>query len=87
MLKNKLKAVMLVLLISGCTETIPVKLALPDAPDYEHNVASGITPNRDSKGILMDYKVTIESMVKLSKNKALCREDNTILRAIILTTH
>jgi hypothetical protein len=89
-LKKKLKMVTLVLLtISAisCSETIPVKLQLPEMPRYYHNVTDGITVNRDTKGKLIDYSVSIESMLKLGKNKALCREDNTVLRAIILTTH
>jgi len=89
-LKKKLEMVMLALLtISaiGCTQVIPVRLELPEVPSYYHDVSSGITANRDTKGKLLDYSITTHSMVNLAKNKALCREDNSILRAIILTTH
>ncbi len=86
----KLKMAILALLtISSisCTEVIPVKLELPEMPSYYHGVTDGIVVNRDTKGKLLDYTVSIHSMVKIGKNKAMCREDNTVLRAIILTTH
>jgi len=90
MLKNKLKTVTLVLLtisFISCAQVVPVKLSLPELPDYEHNISSGIRANRDTKGGVLDFTVSVESMENLAKNKALCREDNTVLRAIILTTH
>lgn len=86
-LKKKFAAVMLALLMTSCTQIIPVKLNLPEAPNYYHGVTDGIQANRDIRDKLLNYTVSIDAMVKLAKNKALCREDNTVLRAIILTTH
>lgn len=86
---KKLKTVMLAVLIASlfaCTE-VPVRLELPDKPGYYHDISSGVIANRDVKGTLLDYTVSLNSMTKLAKNKALCRESNKVLRAIILTTH
>jgi len=86
MLMKKLEMVMLAALMTSCTE-VPVRLELPVEPGYYHDISSGVIANRERSGELIDYTVSLNSMVNLAKNKVLCREYSDTLRAIILTTH
>lgn len=90
MLIKKLAVVMLALLtISSiaCARIIPVKLELPKKPTYSHEISKGVEAIYNTTDSLIYYKVTIGSMNRIAKNKALCREDNQTLRSIIKTTH
>jgi len=71
----------------ACTRVLPVKLELPNKPSYYHDVSSGVIAIENRGGSIMHFTVTRESMKKLAKNTAMCREYNTTLRKIILTTH
>lgn len=87
---NKLMlATLAVLTISSiaCTRVIPVKLELPKKPIYNDGITNGIIAVYNRTDQIMYYKVSIGSIKKLAKNKALCREDNKTLRAIIKTTY
>ena len=90
MLMKKSKMVMLAVLIVSsisCTRAIPVKLELPKEPSYYDHISNGIEVIQDDQGAVKHFIVNVKAMSKLAKNKALCREDNKTLRAIIQTTH
>lgn len=90
MLIKKFQMVMLaVLTVSSiaCTRVIPVKLNLPDRPSYFTDISPGVRTIEDRAGNVIHFIVEVEAMKKLAKNRALCREDNKVLRQIILTTH
>lgn len=86
---KKFQMVILAVLIVNsisCARVIPVKLELPNKPTYHTDISKGVTTIQDGDQIV-HFIVTMESMKKLAKNKAVCREDNDTLRKIIKTTH
>ncbi len=71
----------------SCTRSIPVRLELPNKPSYFTDVSTGIVVVKNSRGKVINFIVDLDTMSKIVKNKALCREDNYVLRAIIKSTH
>lgn len=79
-------AVLIVSAIS-CTRVIPVKLELPNKPTYSSDASRGFMPIHDRAGNVMYYKVTVDSIRNLAKDRTLCREYSQTLQSIIKTTH
>lgn len=72
---------------SSCSSIVPVRLELPNEPSYFSDISSQVISVRDQTNKVTHFTITLDGMMKLAKNRVMCREDNKILRQIIKTTH